>query len=387
MGNFADVTIDRGSLVFSQLFEMYLEAYSRHCSAYLPANKVEMTTQVCAEEPAPYRPPSEPAPLPHACSAFRTVSLGYADPALFAAKRQLDAQQGANQLKDIVGSMKNLMRPAVDVAQVAADADGLFRLNACGGAGLRRFQDNLVLFAKGNQPILLPGAPPPAAPKVLSAGELADSDYNRFLEDLIADQARTWALNRYLPGSTSQMIVAHDPTGRPSMIRAKYLFSSPLKSGRTQGSVNVSFTDGMPNCIYFSDAPSNCQTPDRRIVAKYSSGGYLDPNALPSASSAATEAVAAAARAAEQAKARAEASLRGNICVPDDLLAEWTNPPPSSKMEALQRTLKASPRERATLSHFDQTKWMTVDSRIYSTWNPAGRSGAWSRPPMAAVAP
>jgi hypothetical protein len=38
----------------------------------------------------------------------------------------------------------------------------------------------------------------------------------------------------------------------------------------------------------------------------------------------------------------------------------------------LQRTLKASLRERAMLSHFDQTKWMTVDSRIYSTWNPVG---------------
>ena len=56
VGNFADVTFDRGSLVFSQLFEMYLEAYSRHCGAYLPANKVEMTTQVCAEAPARYRP-------------------------------------------------------------------------------------------------------------------------------------------------------------------------------------------------------------------------------------------------------------------------------------------------------------------------------------------
>ena len=53
VGNFADLSFDRGSLAFSQLFETYLEAYSRYCSASLPPNKVEMTTQVCAEEPAP----------------------------------------------------------------------------------------------------------------------------------------------------------------------------------------------------------------------------------------------------------------------------------------------------------------------------------------------
>ena len=281
VGNFADVTFDRGSLVFSQLFEMYLEAYSRHCGAFLPANKVEMTTQVCAEAPAPPPLPGEPPPQPHACMTWKTVSLGYADPALYAAKRQLDAEQAANQFKDMVGSLKNLMRPAIDVAEVTADTDALVRLNACGGAGLRRFEDNLVLFSMGKQPLLLPGAPPPVAPSVLSAGALADSDYNRLVEDLVADQATTWRLNRYVPGSISQMIVAHDPTGRPSMIRAKYLFNSPLKSGRTQGSVNVSFTDGMPACIYFSDAPSACQPPNRRIVAKYSSGGYLDPNASP----------------------------------------------------------------------------------------------------------
>jgi hypothetical protein len=52
---------------------------------------------------------------------------------------------------------------------------------------------------------------------------LADSDYNRLLEDLIVDQARTWAMNRYAPGSASRVMVAHDPTGVASKIMAKYL--------------------------------------------------------------------------------------------------------------------------------------------------------------------
>ena len=379
VGNFADIDFDRGGMVFGVLFEQYLEAYARHCDAYLPANKVEMTRQVCADPPPLPRQPGDPPPLfsnTPSCSNWRTVSLGFADPVLYAAKAQLDNEQTANRVKDVLGSMlgakKNIMSSAKDLLQLTGDMDALVRMNACDGAGLRRFQENVVLFSKGKQLLLLPGAPPPVTPSALPPGVLADSDYNRLVADLVADQARLWAFNRYVPGSTSRVIVAHDPTGRPAKILARYLFNAPGRSDRTQGSVTVSFSDDKPQCIYFSDAPNACQTPSRRIVSKYSSGGYLDPNALPSASSAAAEAAAAAARAAEQAKARAEASLRGNICVPDDLLADWRNPPPGSKMEALQRTLKASLRERATLSHFDQTKWMTVDSRIYSTWNPAG---------------
>ena len=374
VGNFADVSFDRGSTVFSVLFQQYMEAYARHCDAYLPANKVEMTTQVCAEAPAPPPRFGEPPSPPHVCSSFRTVSLGFADPAVYAAKRQFDVEQKANQLKDVVGSLKNLMRPSVDGAEVTSDMDALVRLNPCGGAGLRRFQENVVLFSMGKQPLLIPGASP-IAPSTQPPGVLADSDYSRLVEDLVADQAKAWSFNRYVPGSTSLGIVAHDPRGQPSQIRAKYFFTSLTKPARTQGSVIVSFTDGMPACIYFSDAPSTCQTPNRRIVAKYSSGGYLDANALAAASS---QAAAASVRpppdrgASVQAKAQAEASVRGSVCVPDDLLAEWRNPPPGSKMDALQRQLKESLRERAKIPSYDQTKWMTVNSRIYSTWDPTG---------------
>ena len=206
VGNFADVTLDRGSLIFSVLFEAYLEAYSRHCGAYL-RNKVEMTTQVCADPPEPDPPPrfGEPPRLftPHACRVWQTVSLGYADPAVYAAKRQFDLEQKANQFKDIVGSLKNLMRPSVDGAEVTSDMDALVRLNPCGGAGLRRFQENVVLFSMGKQPLLLPGASP-IAPSTQPPGVLVDSDYSRLVEDLVADQAKAWSFNRYVPGSTSR---------------------------------------------------------------------------------------------------------------------------------------------------------------------------------------
>jgi hypothetical protein len=354
-GNFADVTLDRGSLVFSQLFEMYLEAYSRSCKASLPPNKVEITTQVCNDPPAPIRQPDEPEPLQHGCMSWKTVSLGWAKPGLYAVKRRFDAEQSVNQVKNMVGSIRNIMRPVADIVQVQADTNALVRLNACDGPGLKRFEDNLALFSLGKQALLLPGEPAPTAPKILSAGELAQSDFNRLVEDLMADQARAWRLNRYVPGSTSLGIVAHDPRGQPSQIRAKYLYTSPLQSGRTQGSLIVSFTDGMPACLYFSDAPTICQEPDRRIVTRYSHGGYVDTNAV-------------------QAKADAEARAGVYICVPDDLLAEWRNPVPDSKMAAFRHRILRDPffDGHADLPDKEKSNWITVHSSAYANWSPGG---------------
>jgi hypothetical protein len=62
--------------------------------------------------------------------------------------------------------------------------------------------------------------------------------------------------------------------------------------------------------------------------------------------------------------------VRGNICVPDELLGEWNSPPAGGKMELLKRQLTESLRERAKLRGYDQTKWFTVDSSSYSNWNP-----------------
>src|SRR5258708_5829401 len=73
----------------------------------------------------PLSRPGDPPPLPGTsrCSAWRTVSLGYADPALYAAKAQLDHEQLANQvqdvLKDLLGS--KLMGSAKDAFQLTGD--------------------------------------------------------------------------------------------------------------------------------------------------------------------------------------------------------------------------------------------------------------------------
>ena len=50
-------------------------------------------------------------------------------------------------------------------------------------------------------PLLLPGESPPVTPIAQPAGVLVDSDYDRLVADLVADQARTWVFNRFLPGN------------------------------------------------------------------------------------------------------------------------------------------------------------------------------------------
>lgn len=46
-GDFVNIDLDRTDDRFGILFNQYLEAFARHCSAALPRNKIEMTRQRC----------------------------------------------------------------------------------------------------------------------------------------------------------------------------------------------------------------------------------------------------------------------------------------------------------------------------------------------------
>jgi hypothetical protein len=267
-GNFVDIPFDRENLPFSVLFQQYLESYGRHCDAYLPANKIELTTSVCAAEQTSV---DRYGVRSSTCISYRQVGTGiYADPVLYRAQAQLTSEQGISVIKDTLRTLtkQNPFAAAGEALQMSNDMDALLRLNACNSPGLKRFQDNILLFSLGKQPVALSGAAPAAAKQPASPGK--NQDYTRLLEDLVAEQAKTWFLNRYVPGSTSGVVVtSRDAEGRPAKIAGKYLFN-----GRNQGSVTVDFADGVPSCMYFFDFPTTCKTPNRRIVSAYASGGY-----------------------------------------------------------------------------------------------------------------
>ena len=110
---------------------------------------------------------------------------------------------------------------------------------------------------------------PPTAP----VGPAGEQNYTRLIEDLIADNSKTWAMNRFLSGSvTSVFIASRDRSGRPSKLQAHYLFDG--FAGRMNGSVTITFSEGVPDCLYFFDFPETCRAASRRVVTAYAQGEY-----------------------------------------------------------------------------------------------------------------
>jgi hypothetical protein len=84
-----------------------------------------------------------------------------------------------------------------------------------------------------------------------AGGPIRDADYTRLLNELVAANARGWVVNRYQAGSISDPIVSHDP------------------QGTQRGRVTVTFNDGSPDCMYFSDAPDTCRAPATGVVSAF----------------------------------------------------------------------------------------------------------------------
>ncbi len=283
LGDFAHARLQRDGAEFDFLFGNYLKAFARRCSAYLPANKVEMTRPECAREQ--YTVNRYGARTgPSTCVEYRQVGTGlYADPDLYAAQQKVEVEVGRNMMRDTFRGMSgnNPMATgmrAIDAAtSVGRDMDSLLELNSCASPGLKRFQDNMMRFALGQPPLNLPGGETLAsiAPTKSPDAPFKDSNYSRLVDDLIAENAQGWMLNRYVRGSASGVTVSsRDAQGRPSKIVGSYSFDSA--NGRRQGSVTVQFSDGLPQCVFFFDFPTTCRTPSRRIITAYENGRYRD---------------------------------------------------------------------------------------------------------------
>jgi hypothetical protein len=131
------------------------------------------------------------------------------------------------------------------------------------------------LFALNKQPIRLGGNGAASAVIVPIPGiPFKDQNYTRLIGDLVGDEARKWgSMARFVRGSvTSASVSSRDEAGRPSKIVAPYAWNSIL--GRNTGSVILTFTGGLPECMYYSETPSVCHTPNRKIAAAYADGAY-----------------------------------------------------------------------------------------------------------------
>jgi hypothetical protein len=277
IGDFVNMTFDREDTAFSTFLQTYMEAYGTQCAASLPANKVEMTRQVCVawtETRNGYG-----TLIRTTCNGYRTEGTGiFADPALYDVKRSLDRQTLADAGRVISNTMTQItqggLRFVGDVLIARSDAESLVRNNSCAGPALMRFQENLRLFAMNRQPVRLGSQGSPSSVLIPIPGiPFQDQDYRRLIADLVADDATKWgAFARLIPNSISGASVSsRDKLGRPEEIVSSYGWESLL--GKQNGGVSLTFSDGQPECLVYSET-GVCHTPNRKIVAAYLDGAY-----------------------------------------------------------------------------------------------------------------
>ncbi|HEY3740904.1 MAG TPA: hypothetical protein VGL53_13720 [Bryobacteraceae bacterium] len=279
-GEFQSVRLDRASAEFMLIISSYMNDYARECKQFLPPNKVEITKQVCTQTSTPVNGYGNPVGA-STCVAYETVGTGlYADPQLYAAEQEVDANAAKKMLGNMMGMLTGkggaasnpLTMPQQITDQLTAvgnEMQSLIHTNACGSRGLVNFQSNLIRFANGDNPTKFAGAVVATA----TPGEPAkDTDFARLLDDLVADNARGWMMNRYQRGSITDPIVSRDPLGHPVRVMAQYSYAG--MQGAQRGRVTVSFKDGSPDCLYFSDAPDTCRLPAEGVVSAYEKNAY-----------------------------------------------------------------------------------------------------------------
>lgn len=276
-GHFENIEIKREDIEFRMIFEQYLRAYGGQCPDFLPPDKVMIMEQECDVYEVKYNVYG--VETDRYCIKWKWVPSGlYARPELYNAKLKLESTINPDVIRN---TMKLLTDPnaignSVDLAHKAKglqmDLGHIFARNTCNSKALRQFEKNLRLFALNQPGIRMKGASKYTTMKK-TGGPTGVQDFNKLLNDLVTDQAKTWMLNRYKSGSISNVsILNKDASGKPSIIKADYLFSG--LTGEYKGWVKVTFNKGLPDGIYFWDFPNNRKTPGSSIVASYASGKY-----------------------------------------------------------------------------------------------------------------
>ena len=112
------------------------------------------------------------------------------------------------------------------------------------------------------------------AAETTDSGPFKDPNYERLLDDLIVDESQAWMMNRYEQGTVRPGKITRDAQGRPSDVDADYSY---MGMGRKlRGKVRVTFRDGMPECLYFSDMPTACRAASPRVISAYRHHQYAD---------------------------------------------------------------------------------------------------------------
>ena len=173
---------------------------------------------------------------------------------------------------DPAGGVKKMTDVAVYAQQ---DMNHFVEDNGCASPATMRFQANMLRYGRGEQPIKMAGA---AEAMTSSSTALAKGqNYTKLVDDLIVAESRAWMMNRYEQGSARVSTVQRDPGGDPREIDAGYSFQ--MMGQRSAGKVRVTFENGAPSCLYFSDFPTTCRAPSPGVLSAYKRNQYADASA------------------------------------------------------------------------------------------------------------
>ena len=273
LGDFANARLEPEGNKYTFLLNDFIDAYSKKCDAYLPADKVALTRERCVQETVTRN--GFGVETNRYCSQYVTEKTGFfADPDLHRISKALEKKVS----REIIGSI--IPQPGTDAGATArrltdialagnGDMARLLAQNSCTSPGLKHFQANLERFGTNQTPLKLASKATLASVRG-SDGPYVPSDYGKLIDALIAKNAQGWAFNRYIRGSVSGVNIGATPDGRPAMINARYRFSQLGQPNN--GSVRVTFENGRPACLYFFDAPRTCRIPSPGVVTAYEKG-------------------------------------------------------------------------------------------------------------------
>jgi hypothetical protein len=275
-GHFENVAIKKEDMEFLMIFDQYLKTYGTTCARFLPQDKVEMQKQICVTENVTTN--GYGMEISRTCVEWKWVGSGiYARKELYNAKVTLENTLRTNGLQTFIGMITdpNALGNSVDMTHkvrgLTNDMAQIFRLNDCNGEAIKKFEENLKRYALDQPSIRIDKISKYEAMKK-SGGPSGAQNTNKLINDLVADQAKTWSFNRYVGGSISNVSVRKNTQGDLKELNASYTYKG--FSGSNRGSVRITCTNGLPECIYFFDFPNNCKTPNSSIVASFASGDY-----------------------------------------------------------------------------------------------------------------
>lgn len=277
IGHFEDLEIKNDDEFLLIFFGGYLRTYGEQCDVYLPKDKVKIMKLVCQREQVTTN--GYGIETSRYCIEWDWEWTGlYARKELYKSNMKLQSKFSKDILRSTVETMTdpNAMGNSVDMIHKAKafnyDMSEIFKLNPCDSKALRRFEENLIAFSENKKGIRSQADSKYKKIKE-SGGPTGSQNFEKLIDDLVYDQARTWSLNKYQTKSVTNIsIVSRDNQGRPIAMTAYYTYSSFF--GNNKGWVKIIFDNGLPKCIYFHDYPNNCKTPKSSIVNSYFTGNY-----------------------------------------------------------------------------------------------------------------